>query len=275
MAAVHDPAGGRKPETSGGVLSGRARVIDGDTIELSGGVRIRFHGIDAPERGQSCRDRGALWLCGGLATHALSKRIAGRAVACDEKDRDRYGRIVAVCRLGGEDLNAWMVSEGWALAYRRYSRAYVAEESSAKAARLGVWRGDFVAPWDWRRGERLPSASRDTPQGRAPCHRQRDNGAALPAVAGAVSRETSATTAACAFITFPETGTTSAPKSVSRGASGGSAPKPRHGRRAGEERDGEILMNGKGGGHTRGYPSAAPGKQNTGMPLAPATTVTR
>ena len=137
-----------------------------------------------PERGQSCRDRGALWLCGGLATHALSKRIAGRAVACDEKDRDRYGRIVAICRLGGEDLNAWMVSEGWALAYRRYSRAYVAEESSAKAARLGVWRGDFVTPWDWRRGERLPSASRDT---------RKD----VPRVIGSVTRRGTAGSGGC------------------------------------------------------------------------------
>ena len=69
---------------------------------------------------------------------------------------------MAVCRYGGEDLNAWMVSQGWALAYRRYAQDYVDEEAGAKAARVGIWRGDFVPPWDWRRGKRLPTAARDS-----------------------------------------------------------------------------------------------------------------
>ena len=142
-------------------VSGQARVVDGDSLEI-GGARIRLFGIDAPERGQSCQAGGDLWICGGLARVRLEERISGRAVVCEEKDRDRYGRIVAVCRAGGEDLNAWMVSEGWALAYRRYSEAYVDEEAEAKAARLGVWRGEFVPPWDWRRGKRLPLVSGDT-----------------------------------------------------------------------------------------------------------------
>ena len=152
--------GNREPEARGETVSGRARVIDGDTIEVAG-ARIRLHGIDAPERGQDCRAGNKLWLCGELATRALEDRTSGRPVACEEKDRDRYGRIVAVCRLGGEDLNAWMVSQGWALAYRRYSRAYAIEEVSAKKGGLGLWRGEFVPPWDWRRGVRLPSSSRD------------------------------------------------------------------------------------------------------------------
>ena len=76
-------------------------------------------------------------ICGGLARVRLEERISGRTVVCEERDRDRYGRIVAVCRAGGEDLNAWMVSEGWALAYRRYSEAYVEEEAGAKAAQQG------------------------------------------------------------------------------------------------------------------------------------------
>ena len=135
-------------------VSGRASVIDGDTIEV-GGHRIRLHGIDAPESAQTCLAGGKRWRCGRHATRALAGRIAGRPVACEEKDRDRYGRIVAVCRLGGSDVNAWLVAEGWALAYRRYSRAYVNAEASAKAARRGLWRGDFVAPWNWRVGVRL------------------------------------------------------------------------------------------------------------------------
>ena len=140
-------------------LSGRARIIDGDTIELDT-ARVRLHGVDAPESGQSCVAQGARWPCGRRATRALSGRLGGRTVVCEERDRDRYGRIVAVCRQGGRDINAWLVAEGWALAYRRYSREYVDEESTARAARKGIWRGEFVAPWDWRRGERLQGAAR-------------------------------------------------------------------------------------------------------------------
>ena len=135
-------------------LTGPARVIDGDTLDV-GGVRIRLHGIDAPESKQSCRTGGQRWSCGREATRALAGRIGGRSVACEERDQDRYGRVVAVCSLSGTDLNGWMVAQGWAFAYRRYSRAYVAEESGARAARRGMWRGYVVPPWDWRRGERL------------------------------------------------------------------------------------------------------------------------
>ena len=144
-------------------LSGRARVIDGDTIDV-GTVRVRLHGVDAPESAQSCLAAGERWPCGQRATQALVGRIGGRTVDCSERDRDRYGRIVAVCRHGGRDVNAWLAGQGWALAYRRYSWAYVNEESSAKAARRGIWRGQFVAPWDWRRGERLSSSRRGAHQ---------------------------------------------------------------------------------------------------------------
>jgi len=149
----------RRPETSRADLSGIARVLDGDTIEI-GTVRVRLWGIDAPESRQSCLAGGRRWPCGRRATQALAGRIDGRSVACEERDRD--GRIVAVCRYGGRDVNAWLVREGWALAFRRYSRAYVAEESAAKTARRGLWRGEFVRPWDWRQGKRLRNANRDT-----------------------------------------------------------------------------------------------------------------
>lgn len=68
---------------------------------------------------------------------------------------DRYGRIVSVCHAHGEDLNGWMVANGWAMAYRDYSRDYVQQEQSAAAAKVGIWQGDFVPPWEWRRGKRL------------------------------------------------------------------------------------------------------------------------
>ena len=165
--------------STGATLSGSARVIDGDTLEIRG-RRIRLHGIDAPESAQRCRSGGRSWPCGREATRALSVHIAGRPVVCKERDRDRYGRSVAVCRAGGEDLNTWMVAAGWALAYRKYSRSHVAEERAAKAAGRGIWRGDVVAPWEWRKGKRLAGADTRTDA-------QQCNG--RPAIKGNISKD--------------------------------------------------------------------------------------
>ena len=137
-------------------LSGTPRVIDGDTLKVNG-ARVRLHGIDAPESVQTCIADGRRWRCGQRAASALAQRISGGSVSCKERARDAYGRMVAMCRAGGKDLNAWLVSEGWALAYRSYSLDYVDEEASARIARRGVWRGRFVEPWDWRAGVRLDS----------------------------------------------------------------------------------------------------------------------
>ncbi len=92
-------------------ISGVPSVTDGDTLRF-GSQRIRLHGIDAPESKQRCRAGGKTWACGAAATRALRERIVGRPVECADRDRDRYGRIVAVCRVAGEDVNAWMVAQG-------------------------------------------------------------------------------------------------------------------------------------------------------------------
>jgi endonuclease YncB( thermonuclease family) len=77
-------------------------------------------------------------------------------VSCEARDIDRYGRTIAVCSQDGVDLNSWMVEEGWAVAYRQYSRDYVGEEANARRAGRNIWSGSFVMPWDWRRGARTP-----------------------------------------------------------------------------------------------------------------------
>jgi endonuclease YncB( thermonuclease family) len=131
-------------------IAGVASVIDGDTIEIHG-WRIRLFGIDAPEGGQLCaRPNGERWRCGQRAGLALADRIGRAIVRCQARDRDRYDRVVAVCFKGKEDLNRWMVSNGWAVAYRRYSVDYVADEDTARRKRINMWSGDFEMPWDWR-----------------------------------------------------------------------------------------------------------------------------
>lgn len=132
---------------------GEARIIDGDTIQVSG-ERVRLQGIDAPESRQSCMLSGVDWPCGQNATRALTSVTNGKVVTCKGNRRDRYGRLIAICYVGADDLNARMVRDGWALAYRRYGSDYVSQEGEARSAGSGMWRGQFIEPWDWRRHSR-------------------------------------------------------------------------------------------------------------------------
>ncbi|KQQ13704.1 nuclease [Methylobacterium sp. Leaf121] len=133
---------------------GRASIIDGDTLDVRG-TRIRLHGIDAPESAQLCKDAaGKDYRCGQAAALALADHIGKRLVTCDPREIDRYGRVVAVCRADAEELNAWMVGQGHAVAYRRYTEDYVNTELTAKALRHGIWAGTFQDPSEWRRAKR-------------------------------------------------------------------------------------------------------------------------
>ena len=120
-------------------ITGTTRVIDGDTLEIAG-KRVRLHRVDAPESRQECIAGGERWHCGVEAASALAFKIARGWVTCQGADRDRHGRLIAVCYaggVGGPELGAWLVSEGWALAYRRYSTDYVSGEQVAREARRG------------------------------------------------------------------------------------------------------------------------------------------
>jgi endonuclease YncB( thermonuclease family) len=136
-----------------GEITGVASVEDGDSLEI-GGRKIRLHGVDAPEGRQMCRRAGKPWRCGQAAANALAEYLGRRTVVCRVRERDRYDRLVADCTLAGESVNAWLVRQGWALAYRRYSSAYVDDEAAARAARRGVWRSEFEPPWAWRAARR-------------------------------------------------------------------------------------------------------------------------
>ena len=103
-----------------------------------------------------CGVAGDRWRCGQQAALALSDRIGRRTESCSVRDVDRYDHAIAVCAQGNEDLNHWLVSEGWAVTYRRYSRDYIRAEKQARRAGRNIWSGQFVMPWDWRRGQRLP-----------------------------------------------------------------------------------------------------------------------
>ena len=136
------------------MILGRAAVVDGDTLKIDG-IPIRLSGVDAPERKQVCKKKTRqTWSCGKAAADALTREIGVADLACRPLDRDRYGRIVALCYRGTIDLSEWLVSRGWAVAFRRYSLDYVASEDAARKRRAGIWAGSFEMPWDWRRAHR-------------------------------------------------------------------------------------------------------------------------
>jgi endonuclease YncB( thermonuclease family) len=140
--------------TSAPAIQGTASVIDGDTIEIRG-QRIRLNAIDAPESSQLCLDAASKrYRCGQKSAFALADMIGRSAVSCQPNGRDRYKRLIAVCFKGQTNLNAWMVFQGWAMAYRKYGIDYIPRENEARLARRGIWAGSFEMPWDWRARKR-------------------------------------------------------------------------------------------------------------------------
>lgn len=147
MSAISGPAGAD-------TLTGQASVIDGDTLDIHG-ERIRMAGIDAPESRQACIDSmNQQYRCGQVAALALAGHIGRAVVTCEGSERDRYGRLIGTCSAEGENLSAWMVTQGLAVAYRQYSTAYVPQEELAKAGQIGLWQGVFQMPWEWRKAHR-------------------------------------------------------------------------------------------------------------------------
>ena len=140
-------------------IIGVPKVVDGDTIHIKS-YKIRLEGIDAPEMKQKCKKPYLQimfftfqkdYYCGQLAKKKLIKKIGKQPIKCILLGRDRYKRYLAKCFKGKINLNRWMVRNGHAVAYRKYSKLYVPDEDFAKEKKLGLWRGYFVKPEKWRK----------------------------------------------------------------------------------------------------------------------------
>lgn len=156
--------GGATPQASD--IQGIARIIDGDTIEISG-TRIRLEGIDAPEGDQSCaKAGGGTWPCGQDATLELQRLVGRSSVRCTSHGMDKYNRVLGICFVGTLDINAEMVRRGHAWAFVKYSSTYVTEEADARVRKVGIWQAPTVTAWDHRAGrwaEAQETADRGAP----------------------------------------------------------------------------------------------------------------
>ncbi len=145
------------------IVSGPARVIDADTLEIEG-LRIRLEGVDAPEAGQVCPTRSGRWQAGQDARRQMTWWTAGQQVRCRIVGRDTYGRALGHCFTGDRDLNADLVEAGLAWAFVKYSQNYLAQQTRAKAARRGIWAASCQVAWEYR-NNRWADVSGRAPEG--------------------------------------------------------------------------------------------------------------
>ena len=141
------------------IISGKALTIDGDTIKIKN-KKIRLHGIDAPEIKQLCQ-RTFLsififsfqenYKCGEISKKKLEKYVKNNIIKCKVEGIDGYKRILGTCYKNTININSRMVRNGYAVAYKKYSKKYLSVERDAKREELGLWKGKFDMPWDWRK----------------------------------------------------------------------------------------------------------------------------
>lgn len=133
-----------------GSIIGQASVGDGDTFTILN-VKVRLHGVDAPESDQPCYRDDKAWQCGRQAAFALDQHLDGRHLKCWPVGQS-YDRVVAQCWIveTDEDVAEWMARNGWAVAAPKYSKRYLPAEAKAKADKAGIWDSEFVMPWIWR-----------------------------------------------------------------------------------------------------------------------------
>ena len=126
------------------VAIGKASIIDGDTIIIKG-EKIRFAGIDTPERNKVGHE---------FSKKKLKQRIGNNVVVCiREPNLDPWGRTVAECFIGYDSISSYMVKNGYACDYIKYSKKkYAKEQLYAKSKKLGIWNMNFDPKWEKKCG---------------------------------------------------------------------------------------------------------------------------
>ena len=141
------------------IFQGIPKIIDGDSLEINNN-KIRLLDIDAPEKKQICKKPYLTisflnfyknYECGVMVTKKLKKLINNKEIKCISENKDRYDRFLSICYLKKRDINSWLVKNGYAVAYVKYSKKYILEEEHAKINKLGIWQGIFQYPEEWRK----------------------------------------------------------------------------------------------------------------------------
>ena len=132
------------------VKSYEIKIIDGDTIHLNN-EKIRFTGIDTPELKQTCNRNNEIIYCGIQARQLLINKIGKKKVNCVKEGKDQYKRTLAECFVNDLSLSRFLVREGYAFAYRKYSKKFIIDEDFARKNKIGMWSMQFEYPWDWRK----------------------------------------------------------------------------------------------------------------------------
>ena len=135
------------------LFASHVTVVDGDTIKI-GDVKIRFSGIDAPEINQTCVASEGKVACGKISRDILITKVTNNKISCTDEGKDFYGRVLGECFVNGESLSRYLVREGFAFAYRKYSDKFILDEDYAKSNRLGMWSMKFQYPWDYRKSNK-------------------------------------------------------------------------------------------------------------------------
>ena len=143
-------------------IIGVPKIVDGDTVYIKE-YKIRLEGIDAPEMRQKCKKEKLKissligftfykdYNCGEVSKENLESKVNRSKIKCISSSKDRYERYLAKCFKDKINLNRWMVRNGYAVAYKRYSKEYISDEDFAKENKLGLWQGKFLDPEKWRK----------------------------------------------------------------------------------------------------------------------------
>jgi endonuclease YncB( thermonuclease family) len=131
------------------VYRGPAEVV-GPALLSVAGKRIVLYGIDAPVKGQPCQAGTKIWDCATASAKTLLNLIGTQEVVCEQRRADQFGRVFAICKAGEVDINRALVEAGMAVALPKETTDYVASEEAAKAKGIGIWRGPFMTPADYR-----------------------------------------------------------------------------------------------------------------------------
>ena len=136
-----------------GQASGSAQALTDETLIRVQGQQVSLHGLRMIAADQRCLDGNKFWQCGVKALQALARRLDEPGLQCKvliSLSSSGGTRDTAECWINSDNLNVWLVAQGWALTDGTEQAAFRTAEQSARSKQIGLWRGGFIPPESWR-----------------------------------------------------------------------------------------------------------------------------